>query len=38
MAIHSLINLFQVVATGQPTIREAIVEEEAFHLELEQGE
>ncbi len=38
MAIHSIINLVQVVATGKPTIREAIVEEEAFHLELEQGE
>ena len=38
MALHSLINLFQVVMTGKPIAREAHVEEEAFQLELEQGE
>jgi TRAP-type transport system small permease protein len=38
MAIHSIVNLLQVLATGQPTARESVVEEDAFHLELEQGE
>ncbi|MCP4782367.1 MAG: TRAP transporter small permease [Fuerstiella sp.] len=38
MTIHSIVNLLQVLATGQPTARENIVEEEAFHLELEQSE
>ncbi len=38
MAIHSILNLVQVMATGQPTPRAGIVEEEALHLELEQGE
>ena len=28
----------QVVATGQPTVRENLVEEEALHLELERSE
>jgi TRAP-type C4-dicarboxylate transport system permease small subunit len=38
MTVHSIVNLMQVVATGQPTVRESIVEEEAFHLDMEQGE
>jgi TRAP-type C4-dicarboxylate transport system permease small subunit len=38
MAVHSIINLLQVMATGQPTAREGMVEEEAFHLELEPSE
>jgi TRAP-type transport system small permease protein len=38
MTIHSIVNLLQVLATGQPTPREGLVEEEAFHLEMEQGE
>ena len=37
MAIHSIVNLLQVLATGQPTVRESIAEEEGFHLEMEQG-
>ena len=37
MAIHSFVNLLQVLATGRPTVREAIAEDEAFHLEMEQG-
>ena len=38
MAIHSIVNLLQVLATGRPTVREAITEEEAMHLEMEPGE
>ncbi|HIE96770.1 MAG: TRAP transporter small permease [Fuerstiella sp.] len=38
MAIHSVINLLQVLATGRPKARDGITEEEGFHLELEQGE
>jgi TRAP-type C4-dicarboxylate transport system permease small subunit len=38
MAIHSIVNLIQVLATGRPSERESMVEEEAFHLELERGE
>ncbi len=38
MAIHSIVNLLQVIATGQPTAHESLAQEEAFHLELEQGE
>ena len=38
MAFHSLVNLLQVVKTGTPLAREAqIEEEEALHLELEDG-
>ena len=37
MAIHSLINLIQVVAIGRPIPRETPVEEDAFQLELEEG-
>lgn len=35
MAVHSIVNLLQVLATGRPTEREGVVEEEALHLELE---
>ena len=38
MSVHSIVNLMQVVATGQPTARESIVEEEAFHLDMEHDE
>ena len=38
MAIHSVINLLQVLATGQPTERENLFDDEALHLHLEQGE
>lgn len=38
MAAHSLVNLLQVWMTGKPIPREAHVEEEAFHLEVEQSE
>ncbi|MCP4173422.1 MAG: TRAP transporter small permease [Fuerstiella sp.] len=38
MAIHSVVNLLQVLATGRPTSRDSAVEEKGFHLELEQGE
>lgn len=38
MAIHSIANLLQVLATGRPTVREGMAEEEGFHLEMEQGE
>lgn len=38
MAIHSIVNLLQVLATGQPTARETMVEDEALHLELEPGQ
>ncbi|APZ90978.1 TRAP transporter small permease [Fuerstiella marisgermanici] len=38
MAVHSIVNLLQVLATGRPTVHNAIVEEEGFHLELERGE
>lgn len=37
VALHSLINLFQVLATGKPIPREADLEEEAFHLEMGEG-
>jgi len=38
MAVHSLVNLFQVWMTGKPIPRETHVEEEAFRLEMEQCE
>lgn len=38
MTIHSVVNLAQVLITGRPTVHEELVEEEGFHLELEQGE
>ena len=38
MAVHSLVNLFQVWSTGKPIPRETHVEEEAFQLEMEQSE
>jgi TRAP-type C4-dicarboxylate transport system permease small subunit len=38
MAIHSIVNLLQVLATGCSIVREAITEEEAMHLEMEPGE
>ncbi len=38
MAIHSVVNLLQVLSTGRPTVREGIVEDEALHLEMEQSE
>ena len=38
MSLHSTVKLLQVLKTGQPTAKEALVEDEAFHLELEQGE
>lgn len=38
MAVHSLVNLFQVWMTGKPIPREPHVEEEAFQLDLEQSE
>ena len=37
MAFHSLVNLLQVLQTGKPIARENQVEDEAFHLELEEG-
>ena len=38
MAVHSLINLNQVLLTGKPIPRDHHVEEEAFQLEMEQSE
>lgn len=38
MAVHSLVNLFQVWMTGKPIPRETHVEEEAFQLDMEQSE
>lgn len=38
MAVHSLVNLFQVWMTGKPIPRETHVEEESFQLEMEQSE
>ena len=38
MAIHSVVNLLQVLATGRPTVREGNVDEEAFHLEMGSDE
>ncbi len=37
MAIHSIVNLLQVLKTGQPTAREELADEEAFHLDMELG-
>lgn len=37
MSVHSLVNLYQVLATGKPIPRESHVEE-AFQLEMEQSE
>ena len=37
MAVHSLVNLFQVMKTGRPIPREAAIEEDALQLELEEG-
>lgn len=37
MAVHSIINLFQVMMTGKPIPRETLIEEEALQLELEEG-
>lgn len=36
MTIHSTIHLLQVLMTGRPTVPESYVEEEGFHLEMEQ--
>ena len=36
-AIHSLINLFQVVVTGRPIPRETAMQEDAFQLKMEEG-
>lgn len=38
MAIHSVVNLLQVLATGRPSVRESVVEEETLHLGMEQSE
>ncbi len=38
MAMHSIVNLIQALATGQPTVREATDDEEALHLEMEPAE
>lgn len=38
MAIHSIVNLLQVIATGKPTTRQDVAEEQALHLELEPTE
>jgi TRAP-type C4-dicarboxylate transport system permease small subunit len=38
MAFHSIVNLIQVLVTGQPTEHEALADEEGFHLEMEQGQ
>ena len=38
MAIHAILNLLQVIATGQPTAHENVADEEAMHLELEASE
>lgn len=38
MAVHSIVNLLQALATGHATVRGGSVEEEAFHLEMGQGE
>ena len=38
MAFHCLVNLYQVSVTGKPIDREANLEEEAFHLEMEQNQ
>lgn len=38
MAIHSTVNLIQVLVTGRPTVREVTAEEEALHLEMEPDE
>jgi hypothetical protein len=38
MAIHSIVNLLQVWATGRPTVGVAVADEEPFHLEMEPGE
>lgn len=38
MSIHSIVNLSQVLATGRPTVRETIADEEPLHLEMEPGE
>lgn len=36
MALHSLLNLLQVCRTGSPSPRETSIEDEGFHLEMEQ--
>ena len=36
MALHSLLNLLQVCRTGNPSPREKSIEDEGFHLEMEQ--
>ncbi len=38
MALHNLLDLYQVWITGQPIPRETQVDEEGFQLEMEQGE
>lgn len=42
MAIHSLLSLFQAIATGRPLVielaRSSAADDEALHLKLEQGE
>ena len=37
ISIHSIITLIQVLLTGRPIPRESALEEEAFHLEMEDG-
>ena len=36
MALHSLLNLLQVCRAGSPSPRETSIEDEGFHLEMEQ--
>lgn len=38
MAMHNLLNLYQVWVTGKPIPRDIHVEEEGFQLEMEQSE
>ena len=38
MALHNVLDLFQVWATGNPVVRESDVAEEGFQLEMEQSE
>lgn len=38
MALHNLLDLYQVWVTGQPVPRATQVEDEGFQLEMEQGE
>ena len=38
MALHNVLDLFQVWTTGKPVVRESDVAEEGFQLEMEQSE